>query len=131
MARHERLNEASVTKGFRPFWSHGGNRRAGVGILVSLDLLKKFSLSPLCWVQINEGEAAILRLQGDEGNLDICCTYFPTGNQGNDDSSLFQLRSDLRTNIAANIGNPEEALSLVAGDFNYVTDREDRWSNAS
>ena len=116
---------------FRAWWSHGTNRRAGVGILVRNSFLQQFSSKPPQWIHIQKGEAAVLRLSGPSGDLDLFVSYFPTGNQRNEDSSLSDLRFSLRAKLAEMVRPPSQALSLIAGDFNYVVSPEDRWTKSS
>jgi hypothetical protein len=56
--------------GYESFWSHGGHRRAGVGIILKKSFLKKFPCARPRWIDISCGKAAVLRLQGPLGNLD-------------------------------------------------------------
>ena len=56
--------------GFRAFWSHGGNRRAGVGILVRHEFLALFASMPPQWIDISPGEIGCLRLTGTNANLE-------------------------------------------------------------
>ena len=66
--------------GLRGFWSHGTARRAGVGIFVRQAFLDLFEQPPL-WQEILPGRAAVLRLAGSRGMLDLVTVYFPTGSQ--------------------------------------------------
>jgi len=76
--------------GFRAFWSHGGNRRAGVGIIVRHEFLALFASMPPQWIDISPGEIGCLQLTGSSGNLDLFSIYFPTGNQATPGSTLFE-----------------------------------------
>ena len=116
--------------GYTCFWSHGGHKRAGVGVIIKNTFLQQFDLAAPRWIQISPGEAAVLQLAGPNGQLDICSIYFPTGNQARGGNSLLQLRSALRMKIAQILRPASLALSLVGGDFNYVTDKVDRWSKS-
>ena len=80
------------------------------------------------WVEIQEGEAAVLRLYGKDGNLDIFSTYFPTGSQACNGESLKQKREQLRERLADYVQGHSDVLSILAGGFNWVTDKEDRWT---
>ena len=115
-------------------WSHGGSRRGGVAVIIKNTFLEKFRSNEPQWFDIEAGTAAIMRLQGKEGNLDIAPIYLPTGNQGETEGgrrSLLSLRSEIRTKIARHIRSRHAALTILGGDFNYVTEREDRMSKAT
>ena len=120
-------------KGIHAFWSNGGSRRAGVCILVNQKFLKKFNSQEPVWGEIHKGEAAVLQLQGCEGNLDLFSVYLPTGNAGSSEQerlSLLQQRCNIRKKIADRTKPVHGALSIVGGDFNYVTEEKDRWTLA-
>ena len=117
--------------GFTCYWSHGGHRRAGVGIIIRNSFLREFDATPPQWIDISPGEAGVLRLSGPKGQLDLFTLYFPTGNQGRGNHSLFNLRTALRSKVDRALRSSSVALSIVGGDFNYVTDKADRWSKVS
>ena len=120
-------------KGIHAFWSNGGSKRAGVCILVNQSFMNKFKAHEPVWGEIHKGEAAILQLQGSEGNLDLFTVYMPTGNAASTDQerkSLLLQRCNIRTKIADRIKSPHGALSIIGGDFNYVTGNRERWTLA-
>jgi len=120
-------------KGIHSFWSNGGSRRAGVCILINQKFLSKFNSQEPVWGEIHKGEAAMLQLQGKEGNLDLFSIYLPTGKAGSTEQeklSLLQQRGNIRRKVADRIKLPHSALSILGGDFNYVTGDQDRWTLA-
>ncbi len=128
LAEEDRLRRA----GFQAFWSHGGHRRAGVGIIIRSTFLDRFQSYEPRWLEGVIGEAATLQLHGLEGNLDIHAVYFPTGNQGagaQQGDSLFQRRCHIRSFLERQVRPNHSAHTLIGGDFNYVVVKEDRWSN--
>ena len=114
--------------GLSAWWSHGGHRRAGTGVIIKNSFLSEFSSAPPTWLDISPGEAGILRLSGSKGQLDLCAAYFPTGNQRSEGNSLVDLRSALRRKIHGAVRPQQITLTIMGADFNYVTDRDDRWS---
>ena len=70
---------ASSAQNTRAWWSHEGQSTGGVGILVRKGFLEHFVEDRIEWVEVVPGRAAILRLDGPEGSLDICTVYLPTG----------------------------------------------------
>ena len=124
------------------WWSPGHARDAGgVGISVRNSLLAKFTRKPKFDI-IAPGRAAVLRLRGDHGGLDLLVAYFHTGTQvaeweaatykakyqTQNDPSFPMLRADLRSRIADAVRSEHEALTFIGGDFNYVADAQDRMS---
>ena len=108
-------------RGIRAFWSHGGNRRAGVGILLNQKFLDEFKTQAPEWGEIAVGEAAMLQLQGEEGNLDIFSLYLPTGNAGSSEQerlSLLEQRNIIRSQISERVKRPEGTLNIMAGGVN-------------
>ena len=129
---HSNAEKAKVKKrylqqaGLVAFWSHGTNARAGIGIVVRQTFLDQFDKNP-AWDQVSKGEAGILRLKGPNGNLDLASCYFPTGNEA-EEASLPLLRIALQQKVFDSIRDQKSVLTLLGGDFNYVTTNEDRWS---
>ena len=119
--------------GIKAFLSHGSNHRAGVAILINQKFLDKFNSQEPVWGEIQKGEAAVLQLQGAEGNLDLFSIYMPTGNAGSssqDKASLLSQRHSIRQKMANCLKSPVGALSIIGGDFNYVAGDKDRWTLA-
>jgi len=117
--------------GLKAFWSHGGNHRAGIGIIIRLSFLEKFQLADPKWFESVEGEAGVLRVRGSQGNLDLFSFYKPTGNQTGRGPSLQSLRSQIHTRLAAFVQRPDKCLTIMGGDFNYVSAHHDRWTKAT
>jgi len=121
------FNEYLAKEGYTGFWHHFNRRRAGVGIVVSNDFLMKFSRKSPEWIPVAQGEVSCLRLFGKEGDLDLFSIYMPTGNQARE-GNLRTARDTLRSKISMTLRPRTHALSILAGDFNYVTDPEDRFT---
>ena len=115
---------------------------AGVGVVVKDDFLRQFSARPK-WVHIWRGRAAKLCLRGPLGSLDIVVIYGHAGNHRVPEDadldgvprarrhavhSYFDLRSLLRDKIGASLASPDDCLTILGGDFNYVVDSKDRVS---
>ena len=97
-AQREMLRKNGITT----YWPHADHRRAGVGILIKDKFLAQFRAHEPQWVEIQEGEAGPVRLQGEHGNLDIYAVYFHTGSQGAQPGraeSLYQKRCQLRSKV--------------------------------
>ena len=107
------------------FWSDCTAAAAGVGIILKSDFLKRFNkIDPIKdWVQIKKGYVAVLKLRGPEGNLDIFCCYYPTG-----DKVKSSDRQKVSHSISANIASKDEVLTILSGDFNFVEHNTDRWN---
>lgn len=103
-------------------WANGTTRQGGIGIVLKHSLLRMFdSVDPLSDFEIVEGgRVAILHLRGPYGDLDICCSYL--------DANFSSERSRTIRKLAAKVRPRSSTLTVLAGDFNFVTDRKDRWS---
>ena len=107
----------------RFFASHGTSHQAGVGIFISEQFINQFDPHPE-WQEISPGRMAILRLRGPQGALDLCVIYMHTGASRRD-------RDGLRGSLAPALRPSNQALTMVAGDFNYVACARDRFSGES
>ena len=105
------------------------------------DFLANFSEQSTRWEILVPGRAAVLRLAGPNGSLDLFSLYFATGMSGMVqprgaapspdqveaiDASARRQRRLMRNDLASSIRPPDKALSVLMGDFNWVTDHEDR-----
>ncbi|CAK0832879.1 unnamed protein product, partial [Prorocentrum cordatum] len=114
--------------------------QAGVGVIVRDTFLRLFSEPPR-WVHIWRGRAAKLCLRGTRGALDPAVVYAHAGNHSAPEGadldgvpaarhghihSYFDLRSCLRCKVRDALASPEDCLAVLGGDFNYVTEEEDR-----
>ena len=108
------------------FWSHGETRfNAGVGLAVKKSFLQHFNPpSPTDWCEMEPGRLAKLPLRGPNGSLDLVVAYLPTGS--GTDGEKKRLLDVLLHNMAPR----EEVLTLVMGDWNFVTDNVDRFSSS-
>jgi len=129
--------------GTTAWWSQGPTRgHAGLGIVVKNAFLAKFNPNPQ-FIHLWRGRAALLRLDGPEGSLDIVAAYFHTGSSDRlTEHDLHGLspaerqhvhsypasRRSLRCRIARGLRSQQVALTLLGGDFNYVTSPEERVS---
>jgi hypothetical protein len=76
------------------------------------------------WLEIVPGRVARLRLQGPAGALDIYVVYMQVGGEQEDKRA----RQQAIRAIAAVLAPREQALSIMAGDWNFVVNKDDRWS---
>ena len=107
--------------GFTPFWSHGTTTRAGIGLIVKDDFLRNFN-HPRDgdWIEVVPSWAAILRLSGSQGSLDICVVYMATG-----DSEARTARNNTRMQLQNSLKPENITLTILLGDFNYVVSERD------
>ena len=118
----------SMPTGIRPFWSHGSTRKAGIGLLVKEQFLLSFNaVTDDSWEEVEPGRAAVLRLRGPQGALDIFVLYHHTGASTQAKSS----RSSTRAFLSTAIQPQAEVLSILMGDFNYVAHHRDRFNKAN
>ena len=120
----------------RAWWSHGTASRAGVGVIVQGRLLEAFPERD--WIEFEPGRAAVLRLGGPQGSLDLVVVYFPTGSarplhepapgQPVQPLTLPRQRAALRLKVARALRPAGNALAVIAGDFNWVVEDADRVS---
>ena len=65
-------------EGTRVRWSSCSQRQAGVALWIKEDFLAKFNrLETKDWEELVPGRAAVLRLNGSNGSLDIFVVYSP------------------------------------------------------
>ena len=74
------------------------------------------------WQQLEPGRLARLRLRGVQGNLDFYVVYLATGIDGRDSQ---RRRRSVQT-LTDDMAEPAHVLSLVGGDWNFVTTKKDR-----
>ena len=107
----------------RFWWSHGTQQTAGIAIGVATTLLNKFGQPtmgrPGEWTDIVAGRAAMLRLEGPQGAFDLIVVYLHTGKARKD-------RDRIRRAIYPHLRKPAEALTVIVGDWNFVTMKTDR-----
>ena len=105
------------------WWSHDTQQTAGIAVGVATTLLKKFcqptSGRPGDWIEIVAGRAAMLRMEGPQGALDLIVIYLHTG-------SARRERDGIRRAIYPHLRTPAEALTVIIGDWNFVTSRTER-----
>ena len=115
----------NLPQGHVAIWSHGTTRQAGIGIVLKHSFLKQFNrvIPERDFDVIIPGRAAILRLSGPLGNLDIACVYM--------DATCSATRRAAIRQLGANIRPKNVALTILSGDFNFVMSGQDRWSTAT
>jgi len=120
-----RADALKLSGEFTALWSDCSASTAGIGIILNNNFLKQFDAITRenNWIEIIKGYVAILKLKGPEGNLDIFCCYFPTG-----DSSYATIRKDVSHTISQHIAPQSEVLTILCGDFNFVEHDSDRWN---
>ena len=104
------------------------------------DFLANFYPDPV-FEEIWPGRAACLRLRSNRGCLDVWVVYFPTGKDVgphelhgvraglHDRLRTFPtLRGHLRDRVAAKLSQVKDALTVIGGDFNYVSAGDERVS---
>jgi hypothetical protein len=131
---HGSEGEASLWFGpanCQSWWSAGSASRAGVGIIVKKAFLMNFVAELTSWEEIVPGRAAVLRLRGPQGALDLHAVYFATGTPSliapqtpveTATVPIHEQRQDMRTAVAAACCPSEEVLSIISGDFNWVAE---------
>ena len=109
--------------GHKEFWSHGPSSAAGIGLITSDTFLRK---SNPCaegdWEGLVDGRLGRLRLEGTAGRLDIYVVYMPSGN----DNGARQERAHIAGMLGRQVVPQRDRLSIIMGDLNFVTEREDR-----
>ena len=102
------------------WWSHGAVE-AGVGLIVKKTFLQQFTA--IEWVDsIAEGAAAMLRLEGPHGALDVVVLYLKTGCC----AEARRERARVAESLARLIRPANRALTLTIGDWNFVREGDDR-----
>ncbi|CAK0812881.1 unnamed protein product, partial [Prorocentrum cordatum] len=129
--------------GCSAWWSQGPTAgHSGVGFVIEDEFLRNFDQPPRLH-HIWRGRAAKLCLRGASGTLDLIVDYFPSGSQANPpDTDLAgiparfraglnnfpAMRAYMRQLLANNVKARSQCLTVLGGDFNYVTDDADRVS---
>ena len=106
------------------WWSHESQATGGVALAIRSAFLAQF------WEPDNEsllevvpGRAAILRLHGPCGSLDIGVVYFPTG-------AAKEARDRIQTALTKALRPAQRALTILIGDWNFVRETDDRMNLA-
>ena len=107
----------------KAFWSHGTRAQAGAGILINRSFLGNFDEDLTHFETIQEGRIAVLRLNGPSGALDIWVVYL--------DACSHQERLHSLRRIAGGCQGQHSTLSVLAGDWNFVTTLKDRCCSTS
>ena len=109
--------------GVRAFWCDGLEGEAGVGIWVKESFIEQVigKKGGHDWVKVVPGRAAVLRLWGPDGCLQIGMVYLQTGNSGGREARSKTLRS-----LAQELDKGGKTLTVLIGDLNFVTDKRDR-----
>ena len=98
----------------------------GVGILLSDEFAKRVTgdSGSVQWEgDLDQGRAGRLTLTGPQGALDLYVVYMPAGETPDDR----QARMALMDRLHARLRPGYQAWSILAGDWNFVPSRPDRW----
>ena len=109
-------------QGTTSFWSHNRTARtAGVALLVRTAFLQQFfPITEHSWQELIPGRAAVLRLDGPQGSLDLFTVYMHTGRQT-------EARAQVTRALATAMRPQSQVLSIMMGDWNFVVDTTDRF----
>ena len=116
--------------GCTPCWSHGSRQQGGVALLIKDSFLRHFQkVHQTDWVEAVPGRLGILHLRGPQGGMAIATAYFQSGHSSEasghtSEASRREMRNVLRRAMAAS----PHVLWVVAGDFNWVTKKDDRFA---
>ena len=112
-----------VPLGFKAFWGNGLEGEAGVGAWVKEEFLTKVMGEDGGYdlVNVDPGRAAVLRIWGTEGRLQVGMVYLQTGNSGGRAERTATLRK-----LFAELAKGGKTLTILTGDFNFVMDKMDR-----
>ncbi len=69
------------------------------------------------------GRIGRLRLKGSQSALDLYSVYLTTGSEAKQER-IAQCEA-----LARAIAEPEQALSIIGGDWNYTSEALDRWTH--
>ena len=73
------VENISLPINLKGFWSPGSTSQAGIGIAIKKEFLDRFRYSVPFLDPVVPGRLGVLRLSGEQGDLDIWVAYFPTG----------------------------------------------------
>ena len=103
------------------FYSHGTSRTAGICLWVKKAFLQHVNpITDWSWVEVEPGRAAILRLDGHLGSLDLCVVYLHT-------AAARARRGATKAAIVRSLRPQGSCLSLLFGDCNFVADDNERF----
>ncbi len=99
-----------------------GGKGAGGGLLLRDEFLSQFDPDPE-WEEPVPGRAAVLKLRGDKGALDIWTLYFATGNKGlvhantreEEEMQVRRQRQHMRQQVTAHLRVKTQVLSILWG----------------
>ncbi len=106
------------------FWSHGTRKTTGVAVVVKKSFLAHFlPVRAEDCVEVVKGRIVCLHLSGEDGTQTLASIYLSHDKPHERVQALRRLRDHLRQRFCG--------LIVVAGDFNFVIDAMDRWSDLS
>ena len=108
--------------GVTAYWSHGTHTQAGVAIWARNEFLRKFST--ISWEEWEPGRLGALRMEGPVGALLLINAYLDASSDTN--PKLTSLRK-----LARRLPDSRRALSIAAGDWNFVMQAEDRFNTTT
>ena len=117
----------AMSRGFpeaRIWWSHETQAIGGIALAIRSTFLDQFwEPAGESLLEVVPGRAAILRLDGPSGSIDIGVVYLPTGAAKGD-------RDRIQTALAKALRPAQRALTVLVGDWNFVRETEDRMNLA-
>jgi len=113
----------SLPKGIRAFWAHNSAQEDGLALWAHTSFLEQFNpVQEDDWEIIMPGRVAILRLNGALGSLDLVAVYLKTG----DGKAERDARRRAIHLLSLKLRTPDQALTVMAGDWNFVREKGDR-----
>ena len=108
-------------------WSHGTDAQAGISLWIKKEFLKNFNpITDDNWTTVVQGRVAKLALDGPNGALDIFVAYMTSGS---DQTAKLERKQQIGL-IKDHMRDKSEALTVLAGDFNFVSNKDDRISKS-
>ena len=121
--RTGKMEAVRAIPGTRMFWSNGAEGEAGVGLWI-----KQAFIDRVCgpgnvgeFIEVEKGRGAIWRGGGKDGKFQISVVYLHTGN-----SVGTRERQRTLQKVMDEMAKYGTAMSILLGDFNFVTNLEDR-----
>ena len=113
----------AMSRGFpeaRIWWSHETQAIGGIALAIRSTFLDQFwEPAGESLLEVVPGRAAILRLDGPSGSIDIGVVYLPTGAAKGD-------RDRIQTALAKALRPARRTLTVLIGDRNFVREADDR-----
>ena len=105
------------------WWSHESQSTGRVGIMVNRSFMERFpGTNQDSWQEVVPGRAAILRLDGPSGSLDVAVLYMHTGATG----EARQQRDKVKVALLKALRPQLKVLTVIVGDWNFTKEDTDR-----